>query len=74
MSGKDNEVNVAIPRTMYELLQQRIQGTNFESVQDYVKAVLQQALGEDANEGNTQGLSAKDESEIKAKLKALGYM
>lgn len=74
MSGAGDDVMIGIPRHTYELLQRKILGTSYESVQDYVKAVLEQLSGEGASRDDKQGLSAEDEHKIKERLKDLGYM
>jgi hypothetical protein len=72
----DNEVMIAIPRAMYERIRRKILGTNYGSVQDYVKAVLDQLMGSEMIDGadNKPGLSPEDEERVKEKLKALGYL
>ncbi len=74
MSGADDEVKIWIPRAMHEQIERKIRGTRFETVQDYVRALLQNALGEEASGADRRGLSSEDESQIKKKLKALGYI
>ena len=72
MSAKGDVVNVRIPQLMYEKLERKILGTRFESVQDYMKAILEHALGEGTGGENNKGLSTEDELQIKERLKALG--
>jgi Arc/MetJ-type ribon-helix-helix transcriptional regulator len=72
--AEDDAVNIGIPHRMYDEIERKIRGTRFGSVQDYVRAVLEEAISEEAGRGSGRGLSAEDEAQIKEKLKALGYI
>lgn len=71
VSGK-KLTNVSIPKSLFEKIRERIRGTEFTSVSDYVTYVLGEVLAED--EGETESSVEKDEEQIKARLKALGYI
>jgi Arc/MetJ-type ribon-helix-helix transcriptional regulator len=62
---------VSIPTLLFERVKERIDGTDFISVSDYVIYVLNEILAEDEEE---KSLTKKDEEQIKARLKALGYI
>lgn len=62
---------VSVPATMYERCEQMIEGTNFESVDQYVRFVLAEVLDpEETASGGTDHDSAVDEGH----LEALGYL
>ena len=65
--------NVAIPEKLYEKIRKKISGTEFVSVSDYVTFVLTELImAEEQNQGG--GMSEKDDSAVKERLKSLGYM
>lgn len=64
--------NVSIPASLFERIEERIKGTEFTSVSDYVTYVLSEVLTEDEEE--TESVSKEDEERIKERLKALGYL
>lgn len=63
---------VLIPKSLFEKVKERIKGTGFTSVSDYVTYVLNEVLTED--EGEEKRFTEEDEEKIKARLKALGYI
>ena len=73
MSGKAEEkefVKISIPKSLFEKIKERIEGTGFASVSDYVVYVLNELL----SEGEEEHFSREDEEKIKARLRALGYI
>lgn len=64
--------DVSIPTELFEKIRQRIKGTEFSSVSDYVTYVLSEVLTEDEEE--TVSSVEKDEERIKERLRALGYI
>ena len=63
---------VSIPKTLYERIEKRIEGTSFQSVSDYVVHVLREFDSEiDSME---EKLSRSDEEKVKRRLMALGYL
>lgn len=65
------ERTVSVSATMYEQCEQIIEGTNFESVDQYVQFVLSEVLEPDeTGPGDTNDNSAVDEGH----LEALGYL
>jgi len=73
MSGKAKEkefVKILIPKSLFEKIKERIEGTGFASVSDYVIYVLNELL----SEGEEENISKEDEEKIKARLRALGYI
>lgn len=60
---------IFIPQYLYEKIKKKIEGSDFNSVSDYVVFVLKEVLETNNNEEN---ISEKEK--IKERLKALGYM
>lgn len=64
---------VEIPESLFERVEARIEGTNFQSVSDYVVHVLRETLGGEEKEGSAH-YTKEEEEKIKERLKALGYL
>jgi Arc/MetJ-type ribon-helix-helix transcriptional regulator len=62
--------NIGIPASLHKKLEERIKGTEFGSVSEYVVFVMMELL---AAEQESAGMSREDEEKIKSRLKALGY-
>ncbi len=70
MDRTENQGKITIPAPLYRKLEDRIKGSEFASVSDYVIFVLKELLAEE--EGGA--MSGEDEAKIKERLRALGYM
>lgn len=68
---KLSDKKVEIPEKMYEKIQNKIEGTSFENISEYVTYVLREVLGDEEEE---QEFTEDDEKKVKERLKALGYM
>jgi Arc/MetJ-type ribon-helix-helix transcriptional regulator len=64
--------NVLIPTSLYEKIEERIKGTGFTSVSNYVTYVLKELLAEEKKP--EEPFNEKDEEKIRARLRALGYI
>ncbi len=65
--GSD-KISVSIPRDLYEKIAEKIEGTSFTSVNDYVVAKLE-------NDFPSEPVYSKEEEElIKERLRKLGYI
>jgi Arc/MetJ-type ribon-helix-helix transcriptional regulator len=64
--------NVLIPTSLYERIKERIKGTGFTSVSNYVTYVLKELLAEEKK--SEEPFNEEDEEKIKARLRALGYI
>ena len=62
---------IRIPTQLYKQVEQRIKGTEFDSVSSYVAFVLRELLSDEEPE---HGLSPEEEEMVKDRLKALGYI
>ncbi|RLI42092.1 CopG family transcriptional regulator [Candidatus Bathyarchaeota archaeon] len=65
-------ISVSIPTELFEKIKERIEGTGFASVSDYITYVLRATLIEDEDEKEV--LTKGDEEKIKERLRALGYL
>jgi hypothetical protein len=64
---------IEIPESLFERLMVRIQGTNSQSVSDYVASVLREKLaGEE--KADSSSYTKEEEEKVKERLKALGYL
>jgi len=64
-------VNISIPMSLFEKIKEQIEGTEFTSVSEFVTFALTEILKE---EEEAESFSKEDEEQIKARLKALGYL
>ena len=62
---------VALSADLYHRIEERVDGTEFQSVDEYVGFVMEEVLKEDEPEA---AFSAEDEEEIKKRLRGLGYL
>ena len=65
------EKTVSIQESLYEKIEERVEGTGFESVEEYVDYVLREVVSEEEEE---EEFSEEDEEKVRERLKALGYM
>ncbi len=62
---------VSIPTPLFEKIQDKIKGTGFTSVSDYVTFVLREIL---AHGNDQEAFNAEDEKKVKDRLRSLGYL
>ena len=69
---KKGHKEVSIPASLYEKIEEKIKGSDIDSVSSYVIKALEKSLskGEEAPES----LSKEDEEKVKERLRALGYL
>ena len=70
-TSEEKFTNVPIPTSLFEKIKERIEGTEFKSVSDYLTYVIKEILTENDDE---ESVSEKDEKLIKERLRALGYI
>lgn len=63
---------IAIPKSVHDRIQERMKGSGFRSVDDFVAFVLARLLESPAQSG--EPLSAQDEGRVRDRLKSLGYI
>jgi len=68
---KEERKTVSLPAELYGKIEQRIAGTEFDSVDEYVNFVLAEVFKEEEAETS---FSKEDEKEVKRRLKSLGYL
>jgi len=64
---------VSIPTQLFEKVEERIKGTEFDSVSSYITYVLEEILTEEEKE-DEKPFTEEDEERVKARLRALGYI
>lgn len=70
--GKEEVKNVAIPAALYAQIEEKLKGTDVDSVSRYITKILEESLAKE--EGKPESLSKEDEEKVKERLKALGYL
>lgn len=65
---------VKIPKKLLKKIEERIQGTEFKSVEEYTAFVLEEVVKEDGEEEVEEVFSEEDEKKVKERLRALGYL
>ena len=68
--GKD-EIAIELPKSLVEKISNRVPGSGFKSVSDYVGFVLEQAVSK-YEEKTT--ITAEDQEKIEQRLRDLGYL
>ena len=69
--GKDYK-KVAIPKSLYQRVEEKIAGSETKSVEEYVVNVLEKKLAKEAEA--QEAFTKEDEEKVKERLKTLGYM
>ncbi|MGD8535435.1 MAG: CopG family transcriptional regulator [Candidatus Aminicenantes bacterium] len=69
---KEERIDVSIPASLYKKIEEKIKGTEADSVSSYVTKVIKEYLAKE--EGASESLSKEDEEKVKERLKALGYL
>jgi len=64
--------NVSIPTSLYKKIEEKIKGSEFPSVSDYITKMLRRNLSEEQTK--QEAFSKEDEEKVKERLKALGYI
>ncbi len=64
--------NVSIPTSLYKKIEEKIKGSEFPSVAEYITKVLRGNLSKEQT--NQEVFSKDDEEKVKERLKALGYI
>ena len=72
MKDKEEKRAVSLPAELYSKIEERVNTTDFVSVEEYVTFVLEEVIKEENEE--EKAFSKEDEEEVKKRLKALGYL
>ncbi len=62
---------ISIPTPLFEKIRERIKGTGFKSVSDYIAFVLREIA--DHGKKRKEAFTKEDEEKIKKRLRSLGY-
>lgn len=65
-------VAVQLPQDLHRRIQERLKGSSFRSVDDFVAFVLARLAERPVQDG--EPLSAKDEAQVRERLRSLGYI
>jgi Arc/MetJ-type ribon-helix-helix transcriptional regulator len=68
------DVEIKIPKEIYEKIEERIKDTEFKSVSEYVTYVLREVLASLEEEETEEVFSEEEEEKVKERLRALGYL
>jgi Arc/MetJ-type ribon-helix-helix transcriptional regulator len=74
MKKEEKKEAVFLPAELYAKIEERVRATEFNSVDDYVRFVLEEILKEDSEEEEEPVFSEAEEEEVKRRLRALGYL
>ena len=74
MPEERKHTTVSIPIQLYEKIKERIKGTGFTSVSDYVTYVLREVLSSLEMEEKEEVFTKEEEEKVKERLRALGYL
>ena len=68
VDGESGKVSIRVPKNLYEKIEEKISGTSFSSVEEYVVSKLE-------SEFPTEPVYTKEEEElIRERLRKLGYI
>ena len=69
--GDTQFVNISIPISLCRKIKERLEGTEFTTVEAYVAFVLSEVVSDDEEDN---AFSEEDEAEVKNRLRDLGYI
>jgi len=72
-SNQKRFTTVSIPTQLFEKIEERIKGTEFDSVSSYITYVLEEIVTEEEKEAE-KPFTEEEEERVKARLRALGYI
>jgi len=70
--GDKEFITVSIPAPLFKKIEERISGTGFSSVSDYIIYVLREVFSDE--EGGNESFTEEEQERIKRELRALGYL
>ncbi|MCX9081079.1 MAG: hypothetical protein OIN83_02660 [Candidatus Methanoperedens sp.] len=65
---------IKVPEELITKIKERIQGTEFNSIDEYATFVLEEVVKETGEEEPEEVFSEEDEHKVKERLRALGYL
>ena len=72
MKGKEEKKAVFLPAELYGKIEERVNVTEFGSVDEYVIFVLEEVLKDEGEE--EKAFSKEEEEQVKKRLRDLGYL
>lgn len=72
MEGKEEKKAVLLPTDLYKKIEERVNTTEFNSVEEYAVFVLEEVLR--CKEDKEKTFSEEEEKKLKKRLEALGYL
>jgi Arc/MetJ-type ribon-helix-helix transcriptional regulator len=73
MKQDEEKRALLLPARLYDQIEERVKGTEFSSVDEYVIFVMEEVLKEEGQEKES-ALSDEEEEEVKKRLRDLGYL
>ena len=67
-------IDILIPEDLYKKIEDRIKGTEFESVSDYAAYVLNEVVSDEEQEGAEETFLDEENEVVKERLRDLGYI
>jgi len=65
---------IKVPEELIAKIKERLQGTEFNSIDEYATFVLEEVVKETEEEEPEEVFSEEDEHKVKERLRALGYL
>ena len=65
---------IKVPEELIAKIKERLQGTEFNSIDEYATFVLEEVVKETGEEEPEEVFSEEDEKKVKERLRALGYL
>ena len=71
----EDSTQISIPKPLAEKLKKRMEGTDFESLSEYISYILRQVISKvEAEEKERKVFSKEEEEKVKERLRNLGYI
>lgn len=74
MSNDEKFESISVPASIVAKLQEKIKGTRFTSVSEYVTSILHGIIEDSAEPRTEEVFSKEDEEAVDKRLRALGYV
>jgi len=70
---KEDTASIQIPNSLFKKLEEKIKGTSFVSVSNYVTFLLREIMAE-TEQRHKEPFSKEEEEKVTDRLRALGYI
>ena len=68
------EINVKISEELKERLESKVKGTEFNSLEEYIKYILEKVTSEENNSNKEEAYTKEEEEAVKERLEGMGYI